>query len=42
MLPTSAWIWFRVRKQLAQGDIEAGMPVGVGPGRNRTNAEAET
>ena len=35
LLPTSAWIWFRVRKQLA-GDIEAGMPVGLpvdaGPG----------
>ena len=30
MLPASAWIWFRVRKQLA-GDIEAGMPVGVYP-----------
>lgn len=28
LLPTSAWIWFRVRKQLAQ-DIEDGMPVGV-------------
>jgi phosphatidylglycerol:prolipoprotein diacylglycerol transferase len=28
LLPTSAWIWFRVRKQLA-GDIEAGMPVGL-------------
>jgi phosphatidylglycerol:prolipoprotein diacylglycerol transferase len=30
MLPTSAWIWFRVRKQLA-GDVAAGMPVGVEP-----------
>jgi prolipoprotein diacylglyceryltransferase len=30
LLPTSAWIWFRVRKQLA-GDIEAGMPVGLQP-----------
>ena len=28
LLPTSAWIWFRVRKQLAQ-DIADGMPVGV-------------
>lgn len=30
LLPTSAWIWFRVRKQLA-ADIEAGMPVGLEP-----------
>ena len=30
MLPTSAWIWFRVRKQLAQ-DIADGMPVGIQP-----------
>ena len=30
MLPTSAWIWFRVRKQLAQ-DIADGMPVGIAP-----------
>jgi len=28
LLPTSAWIWFRVRKQLAQ-DIADGMPVGL-------------
>jgi phosphatidylglycerol---prolipoprotein diacylglyceryl transferase len=28
LIATSAWIWFRVRKQLAQ-DIEDGMPVGV-------------
>jgi phosphatidylglycerol:prolipoprotein diacylglycerol transferase len=28
LLPTSVWIWFRVRKQLAR-DVEAGMPVGV-------------
>ena len=28
LLPTSAWIWLRVRKQLAQ-DAEAGMPVGL-------------
>jgi phosphatidylglycerol:prolipoprotein diacylglycerol transferase len=28
LLPTSAWIWFRVRKDLA-GDIAAGMPVGL-------------
>ena len=32
MLPTSAWIWFRVRKQLAQ-DVADGMPVGVAPAR---------
>jgi len=30
MLPTSAWIWFHVRKQLAQ-DIADGMPVGIAP-----------
>lgn len=30
LLPTSAWIWFRVRKQLAQ-DVEDGMPVGLQP-----------
>lgn len=30
LLPISAWIWFRVRKQLAS-DIEAGMPVGLEP-----------
>jgi phosphatidylglycerol:prolipoprotein diacylglycerol transferase len=30
MLPTSAWIWFRVRTQLAR-DIDDGMPVGVEP-----------
>jgi prolipoprotein diacylglyceryltransferase len=30
LLPTSAWVWFRVRKQLAR-DIEAGMPVGLEP-----------
>jgi phosphatidylglycerol---prolipoprotein diacylglyceryl transferase len=30
LLPTSAWIWFRVRHQLAQ-DIEDGMPVGLLP-----------
>jgi phosphatidylglycerol:prolipoprotein diacylglycerol transferase len=28
MLPTSAWIWFRVRKQLAR-DVADGMPVGI-------------
>lgn len=28
LLPTSAWIWLRVRKQLAQ-DVEDGMPVGL-------------
>ncbi|MFL6206877.1 MAG: prolipoprotein diacylglyceryl transferase [Acidimicrobiales bacterium] len=28
LLPTSVWIWFRVRPQLAR-DAEAGMPVGV-------------
>jgi phosphatidylglycerol:prolipoprotein diacylglycerol transferase len=31
LLPTSAWIWFRVRRQL-QEDIAAGMPVGVQQG----------
>ena len=30
LLPTSAWIWFRVRQQLAR-DVDAGMPVGVEP-----------
>ena len=35
LLPTSAWIWFRVRKQLA-GDIEAGMPVGLQPAEPAT------
>jgi phosphatidylglycerol:prolipoprotein diacylglycerol transferase len=30
LLPTAAWIWFRVRKVLAT-DIEAGMPVGIAP-----------
>lgn len=30
LIPTSAWIWFRVRKLLAQ-DIAAGMPVGLQP-----------
>ncbi len=30
LIPVSAWIWFRVRAQLA-GDIEAGMPVGIQP-----------
>jgi phosphatidylglycerol:prolipoprotein diacylglycerol transferase len=28
LVPTSAWIWFRVRKLLAK-DVEAGMPVGI-------------
>ena len=28
LLPTSAWIWFRVRPQLAR-DAEEGMPVGI-------------
>ena len=28
LLPTSVWIWFRVRPQLAK-DAEAGMPVGI-------------
>ena len=45
LLPTSAWIWFRVRKQLAR-DIEAGMPVGVESGgtsgsRKQTPRQAE-
>ena len=35
MLPTSAWIWFRVRKQLAQ-DVADGMPVGVDLPARRT------
>jgi phosphatidylglycerol:prolipoprotein diacylglycerol transferase len=30
LLPTSAWVWFRVRAQLAR-DEEAGMPVGIAP-----------
>ncbi len=30
LIPTSAWIWFRVRNQLAQ-DVAAGMPVGIDP-----------
>jgi hypothetical protein len=28
LIPTSLWIWFRVRKLLAQ-DVEAGIPVGI-------------
>ena len=43
MLPTSAWIWFRVRKQLAQ-DIADGMPVGIAAAERRAGqhaAEAE-
>lgn len=45
LLPTSAWIWFRVRKQLAQ-DIADGMPVGIEPpepheARERDDAEAD-
>jgi len=38
MLPTSAWIWFRVRKQLA-GDVAAGMPVGVEPAETENSEE---
>jgi phosphatidylglycerol:prolipoprotein diacylglycerol transferase len=36
MLPTSAWIWFRVRKQLAR-DVLDGMPVGI----DRPNSDNE-
>jgi phosphatidylglycerol:prolipoprotein diacylglycerol transferase len=40
LLPTSLWIWFRVRRHLAE-DIEAGMPVGVpSPAADSTGAEA--
>ncbi len=37
LLPTSAWIWLRVRRQLDR-DIEAGMPVGL---EAREAAESE-
>ncbi len=40
LLPTSAWIWFRVRKQLAR-DVEAGMPVGLPPREPVTAEDAE-
>lgn len=40
LLGTSAWIWFRVRKQLAQ-DIEDGMPVGLQPPEPVEPADAE-
>ena len=40
LLPTSAWIWFRVRKQLAR-DIEEGMPVGLLPPESAESEEAE-
>jgi phosphatidylglycerol:prolipoprotein diacylglycerol transferase len=39
LLPTSAWIWFRVRKQLA-GDVEDGMPVGLNL-RDSDNADVD-
>jgi phosphatidylglycerol:prolipoprotein diacylglycerol transferase len=37
MLPTSAWIWFRVRSQLAR-DVADGMPVGVEPAEPEDSA----
>jgi phosphatidylglycerol:prolipoprotein diacylglycerol transferase len=37
MLPTSAWIWFRVRSQLAR-DVADGMPVGVEPAEPENSA----
>ena len=39
LLGTSAWIWFRVRGQLAQ-DVADGMPVGLEP-PERAPSEAD-
>jgi len=39
LLPTSAWIWFRVRKQLAK-DVEDGMQVGLN-GQEADNADVD-
>jgi phosphatidylglycerol:prolipoprotein diacylglycerol transferase len=40
LLPTSVWIWFRVRRQLAE-DIAAGMPVGLPPADAAGDAPVE-
>ncbi len=40
LLPTSAWIWFRVRSALAR-DVEAGVLVGIPTVAGATQAEAE-
>ncbi len=40
LVPTSAWIWFRVRKQLAR-DVAGGMPVGLQPSEPTATVDAE-
>jgi prolipoprotein diacylglyceryltransferase len=40
LLATSVWIWFRVRRHLAE-DIAAGMPVGLAPATTAGDAPVE-